>query len=156
VPRREAAQNEGLPVRLIVPKLQINAAVEFVGVTSMGAMDVPADITEAGWYKYGAHPGENGSAVIAGHLDGKSGEPGVFIKLDKLQLGDGFSVLDDTGKTTSFVVRRIQAYSQDALPEEVFHSNRGAHLNLITCTGAWDRASKSFSNRLVVFADKVD
>jgi hypothetical protein len=27
------------------------------------------------------------------------------------------------------------------------------HLNLITCGGVWDKVGKSYSNRIVVFAD---
>ena len=118
-------------------------------------MDVPTEVVNAGWYKYGAHPGDEGSAVIGGHLNGVRGEPGVFLDLTKLQVGDNFSVLDDTGKNTLFVVRQIRTYGQNEQPDEVFHSQGGAHLNLITCTGSWNRSEKRFSKRLVVFADKV-
>jgi hypothetical protein len=39
----------------------------------------------------------------------------------------------------------------------VFASNDGgAHLNLITCAGEWNKGKKSYSERLVVFADKVE
>jgi hypothetical protein len=35
-------------------------------------------------------------------------------------------------------------------------SNDKAHLNLITCDGVWDVTKKSYSKRLVVFADIAD
>ena len=152
----QAVVNIGLPARLVIPKLNVNARVELMGVTSSGAMDVPSDITEAGWYKYGAHPGDDGSAVISGHLDGIHGEPGVFLNLRNLRVADNFSVLDDSGKTTQFIVRYIRTYDQNEQPNEVFHSQQGSHLNLITCTGAWNRFEKRFSKRLVVFADKAN
>ena len=147
--------NVGLPVRITIPKLRVDAKIEYMGVTSTGTMDVPSEVIDAGWYKYGAHPGDEGSAVIGGHLNGVRGEPGVFLDLNKLQVDDNFSVLDDTNKTTQFVVRQIRTYGQNEQPNEVFHSQEGAHLNLITCTGAWNRSEKRFSKRLVIFADKV-
>src|SRR5688572_8435793 len=57
------------PTRLEIPSLGIDAAVQEVGITKKGTMGVPRGYDEAGWYKYGAAPGELGSAVLAGHLD---------------------------------------------------------------------------------------
>ena len=148
--------NVGLPVRLIIPRLRVDAKIEYMGLTSTGAMDVPQDVNEAGWYKLGPHPGDTGSAVIAGHLDGIHGEPGIFLALAKLEVGDSISVVDDTGKTTTFVVHRTPSYGQHEQPAEVFHSAEGIHLNLITCTGLWNQSEKRFSKRLVVFSDKVN
>lgn len=127
-----------------------------MGLTKDGAMAVPTNVVDVGWYKYGSLPGNKGDAVIAGHLDGLQGQPGVFSGLDKLQKGDRVSVVDSENHTASFVVRETQTYDQNAQPSEVFTaSDTGAHLNLITCTGAWDKAQHRFAERLVVFADKV-
>jgi hypothetical protein len=52
-------------------------------------------------------------------------------------------------------VRELRTYGPDEYASAVFRSSDGkAHLNLITCEGTWNSAQKSFSNRLVVFADK--
>ncbi len=117
-------------------------------------MDVPSDVTKAGWYKFGAHPGDVGSAVIAGHLNGSHGEPGVFINLSSIRVGDSFSVANDAGVNTTFIVQKIKSYAQNEQPDEVFHSSDGVHVNLITCTGSWNRDQRQYSKRLVVFADK--
>jgi len=37
---------------------------------------------------------------------------------------------------------------------ETASSDAKAHLNLITCEGVWDKVSKSYSKRLVVFTDR--
>ena len=153
--QRPKAPNPGLPVRLEVPKIKVDASIEDMGLTSAGNMDVPASILDVGWYKYGPHPGNTGSAVIAGHLDGAQGEPGVFIELNKLQPGDSLATIDDKGRIIAFVVREIRTYNQNEHPSEVFNTAGGTHLNLITCTGAWDTAQHRFSQRLVVFADKT-
>ena len=143
-----------LPVRLTIPKIGVNANVLHLGVTSEGNMDVPPDLQNVSWYKYGPHPGEAGSAVIAGHLEGVK-EPGVFINLGKLVAGDTVSVTDDKTVTTTFTVRETRLYNQDERPAEVFSSSSGAHLNLITCTGTWSNAQQRYSKRLVVFTDKT-
>lgn len=143
----------GLPVRLVIPKIKVDANVLHLGVTKEGNMDVPPDLVNTSWYKYGPHPGEIGSAVIAGHLEGVK-EAGVFINLGKLVVGDVVSVLDDRGVTTTFTVRETRLYGQNERPTEVFNDTSGAHLNLITCTGTWNSAQQRYSKRLVVFTDK--
>ena len=145
----------GPPARLEIPKIKVDAIVEDMGLTSAGNMDVPTSIVDVGWYEYGPHPGDPGSAVIAGHLDGRKGEPGVFRYLSELKPGDGLATVDRQGRVTDFVVRQIRTYDQNAHPSEVFNAVSGTHLNLITCTGAWDLAQHRFTQRLVVFADKT-
>src|SRR5688500_7982550 len=53
----------GLPVRLMIPKLDVDAAIKYMGVTKTGDMAVPDNIADVGWYKHGPHPGNKGSAV---------------------------------------------------------------------------------------------
>ena len=151
-----AATSAGLPKRLKIPKIKVNAVLEPVGLTSAGAVDVPKGPTNAAWFKLGPRPGETGSAVITGHYGvWRSGLPTVFNKLTKLKKGDKLSVIDEKGATTKFVVREVKNYGPKESAPEVFISNDGkAHLNLITCVGVWNKVTKSYPKRLVVFADK--
>jgi sortase A len=145
----------GLPIRLSIPNIKIDAAIEYVGVTPQGTMDVPKGPTDAAWFDLGPRPGEKGSAVIAGHEGWKDGIPAVFDDLYKLQEGDKIYVQDDKGATTTFVVRAVRTYGQNEDAADVFGSSDSkAHLNLITCEGVWNAAQKSYSDRLVVFADE--
>src|ERR1039457_7041885 len=73
------------PVRLVISALHIDAKVQDVGITKNGNMATPNNFTDVGWYKYGALPGEMGSAVIAGHVDDGLALPGVFKHLGDLQ-----------------------------------------------------------------------
>ena len=124
------------------------------GLTTEGAMAVPAGPTSTAWFDLGPRPGESGSAVIAGHEGWKDGIAAVFDNLYKLQKGDKVYVEDEKGVTATFIVRGIQVYSQNGDAALVFGSNDGkAHLNLITCEGDWNAIQKSYSNRLVVFTD---
>ncbi len=146
--------NHTLPARLVIPDIKVDARVLYMGLTKGSSMEVPSNITDVGWYKYGPLPGNKGSAVIAGHIDGLKGQPGVFVDLSKLQLGSAIFITDTNGSTTNFIVKASKKYGQNDQPDEVFHSSDGVHLNLITCTGDWDKSQHQFLERLVVFADK--
>ena len=147
--------SSGLPVRLTIPKINVDAAVDYVGVTPQGELGVPKGPTNAAWYELGPRPGDKGSAVIDGHFGYKNNIPAVFDKLYTLQKSDNMYVIDDKGKTAIFVVRELRTYGQNEDSSGIFISSDGkAHLNLITCQGTWSESQKSYSNRLVVFADK--
>ncbi|MEI6528108.1 MAG: class F sortase [bacterium] len=144
-----------LPIRLQIPTIKVNAAVESLGVTPEGAMDVPKGPDDVAWFDLGPRPGEKGSAVIAGHYGWKNNIPAVFDRLSELKIGDKIYTIDGAGTTTTFVVSEIGIYDQNGDATNVFSSNDGkAHLNLITCEGVWDVASKSRPNRLVIFTNR--
>jgi LPXTG-site transpeptidase (sortase) family protein len=145
----------GLPVRLRIPTINVDAALDYVGLTPLGALGVPDSPTNAAWYDQGPRPGEEGSAVIDGHFGYKNHRLAVFDNLYKLHAGDILYVEDAQGTTTAFVVRELRTYGRNEDDTNVFVSNDGkAHLNLITCQGVWSATQKSFSNRLVVFTDE--
>ena len=143
-----------LPVRLKIPKLNINANIQYVGLNSSGALGVPGGAAfraDVAWYKAGPRPGEYGTAVIDGHSGRNPGPATVFDNLQKLQKGDTLLVQDGKGKSLTFVVREGRIYSPNANAPEVFSSVNGTHLNLITCI--WNASAKAFTKRFVVFAD---
>lgn len=144
-----------LPTRIKIPKINLDAEIEYVGLTSSGEMATPESTRNVGWYEQGVRPGEEGSAVIAGHYGWGDGEASAFDELHKLRVGDRFTIEDDAGGIITFVVRANRRYDPGDDASDVFTStDGGAHLNLITCEGDWDPVSKSYSKRLVVFADR--
>lgn len=144
-----------VPVRLKIPKLKIDAAIEHVGLTSEGEMEVPKSSGDVAWLNSGPRPGERGSSVIAGHFGLKDNVPAVFDNLHLLQTGDSLYIEDEQGATTTFVVREFRTYAPDEDASGVFAaSDSKAHLNLITCRGVWDKSQESYSARLVMFADR--
>lgn len=144
------------PRRLLIPAIGVNASVESVGLDAHGNMDVPKKWKDVGWYDLGPRPGQTGNAVIAGHLDSTTG-PAVFWKLKQLKPGDALSVADIDGKEHRFRVSRTEIYGADDAPlQTIFGRDDGAHLNLITCGGAWDKKSGHYTERLAVFADAED
>lgn len=145
----------GLPVRLKIPSINVDAIVEYVGLTQNGAMDIPKKYASVAWYNLGPRPGEIGNAVIDGHYGWEDGKESIFNNLYKLRKGDKLYIEDDKGEVISFVVREARRYDPEDEASAVFVSNdEKSHLNIITCEGLWNKVSKSYSKRLVVFADK--
>lgn len=147
----------GLPVRLKIPSIKVDAALEYVSLQNSGELGAPTLPHNAAWYAQGPAPGQLGNAVINGHYGWAGNKPAVFDNLSKLHQGNKIFVLDDHGLTLSFMVTKIRTMAQDQNAKEAFVSNdKKSHLVLITCKGNWDKADRSYSDRLVVFADKID
>jgi len=147
-----------LPVRLIIPAIAVDAHVQHVGVVADGSgnMDIPSNFSDVGWYEPGTRPGMIGSAVIAGHYNGKNVPRAVFYDLDKLQIGDEIIIKSAKRIEDIFQVVRIEAYDYDAVTTEIFLSHDGQRrLNLITCGGIWLPDVGMYDRRVVIFATSV-
>jgi len=146
----------GVPTRIKIPKIQVDAIFEHVGLTLTGAMGVPSGPTNVAWFDLGQRPGEYGSAVIAGHFGWKNGIPAVFDHLDELEIGDKVYVIDDKSVTRVFAVTKIRSFDGEADATDIFIStDKQAHLNLVTCKGVWNKSEKSYAERLVVFTTLI-
>lgn len=139
--------------RLSIPSLGVDAAIQTVGLTREGNMAVPSNNTDVNWLKQGPWPGNPGNAVLDGHLNGGPNVPAVFQNLQKLKPGDYVYVIDK-GKQLRFKVTGSQAYYDSQAPlDKIFGGTSGSHLNLITCSGNWDKTKKDYNKRLVVFSE---
>ncbi|MFQ5854413.1 MAG: sortase domain-bontaining protein [Anaerolineae bacterium] len=146
----------GLPVQLEIPTLDVDAFIEHVGLTEDLAMDVPSKVENVAWYKLGYRPGEDGNAVIAGHLDTVTGAPAVFWDLESLEPGDEILVRGLDGVKRRFIVDYHTRYPYDDAPvQQIFGPAEAPQLVLITCNGKWDRANRNYSHRVVVYATAV-
>lgn len=154
------ATNNGSPVRLIIPKLNVIAGFQFNGTASDGTIEIPTNVTDVGWYTGSPRPGEKGNSIVTGHVAqirrSVVTKQGVFYNLNTLQPGDKLYVQNDKGASITFVVRESRLYDPSADATDVFNSrDDGAHLVLITCEGTWDQSKLEYTKRLVVFADIV-
>jgi len=139
------------PVRLKIPTINVDAAVEQVGVDSQGRVAAPARTDNVGWYKLGTAPGDAGDAVMDGHLDWYDG-PAVFWRLGKMKVGDQIMVLREDGTQAKFVVDATSVMPYDASTDGLFTKSGPPALTLITCAGTWDRQRGTYLQRLVVHA----
>ncbi len=144
-----------VPKELIIPAINVRAAVEHVGTTPDGTMDVPKDPSDVAWFEKGFRPGEQGNAVIAGHLDSAT-DRAVFWDLNKLKPGDKVLVQGEDGSEHTFEVIGAETYPYDRAPlDKIFGPSDVPMLNLITCNGTFDRAHRNYDKRLVVFTKAV-
>lgn len=151
----QAKTNPPFPVRLRIPKINVDAAIRPVGITKGNKIGVSASPDDVGWFYPWPRPGEAGSSVIDGHSGWKGDRQVVFDNLYKLVKGDKIYVEDSNGTITTFVVRESKSYDRKENALNIFHSvDTGAHLDLVSCTGIWDQIHKTHSERLVVFSDK--
>ncbi len=152
----QASVNVSAPSQLTIPKLSIQAPIEKTGLTNDGQMGVPDNGNDVAWFEPGTKPGNEGNAVIAGHVDDKEG-PAVFYNLHKLDKGDEIFVSDESGNVLTFVVTNKEAYPREDAPlREIFGPTFDHQLNLITCTGLFDRQNKTHEGRLVVYTKLQD
>ncbi len=142
-----------VPIMLEVPNLNVDVAVERVGLDSKNRMDTPQNVYNTGWYEPGVKPGEFGGALIAGHYDDPQGKPSVFYRLDTLDIGDKIVVRDENNTSLTFTVYNVETYSFDKVPMgELINNTQERGLHLITCGGKWDYDSKNYTERTVVSA----
>ena len=77
-PRRHRSPPTPPPVRLVVPDVGIDMAVDPVGVRDDGEMEIPEDADRAGWYRFGPAPADPaGATVVAAHVDSVRGHRAV-------------------------------------------------------------------------------
>ena len=143
------------PERLLVPSVGIDSTLVDLDVAADGTLEVPQDYQLAGWFAGGPVPGDRGPAVLAGHVDSRSG-PAVFYRLDEVEVGDEVVVVGAGGKQVRFSVDGVERYAKDAFPTElVYGPAPGPVLRLITCGGTFDRSTGHYRDNVVVYATRT-
>lgn len=146
-----------VPVTLRIPAIGVEAPVKPAGVEADGEMEVPGNVSEVGWYKYGSAPGESGSAVLAAHVDLAGSGPGVFFDLRLVEPGDIILVDLDDDTTLTYRAEARTVYDKDDLPTEAIFSRQGPQiLTLVTCGGGFNRSLRSYDSNVVVYAVPLD
>lgn len=140
------------PVKLALPSLGVEAAVEPVAQDPDGAMSAPSDPDEVAWYRLGPGMGVPGNVVFAAHVDW-GGRPRVFGSLHRLEPGDPVLVVDAEGCGYEYVVESSQWVRAEGAPvEEIFAQPPEPVLTLITCGGEYVPSRREYLDRLIVRA----
>lgn len=117
-----------------IPKINVHAPIVFA--RSNAEADIQKDL-EGGVVHYAntALPGTNGNSVIFGHSSNDWWEPGnykfVFVLLDKLAVGDTFTV-NYNSKQYLYKVAEVKVVEPTDL--SVLNQTPDAQMTLITCT----------------------
>jgi sortase (surface protein transpeptidase) len=148
-------QQVAVPVRLRIPAAHVDTPLDRLGRAADGTVEVPSDFATAGWFQDGPRPGQPGPAVVLGHVDSKRG-PAVFSRLPELVAGAEVFVDRADGSTAAFRVTATQRVPKAAFPTDlVYGPTLEPSLRLVTCGGTFDRATGSYRDNVIVYADLV-
>jgi LPXTG-site transpeptidase (sortase) family protein len=142
--------------RLIMPRLGINAPVNYRTVGTNGQLGDPAGPYDVVWYdfsnfsSFGGYPGDGGNAVLAGHVDYRTVGAAVFYQLRNVSVGDVIQYRRGDGQMITYSV----TYVADILPganwDPIVARGSGDAITLITCNGTFDYTTREYSHRRVV------
>jgi len=143
------------PVELRIPAIALTVTLSMLGLNPDGTVEVPTDVQQPGWYKFGPSPGQEGSAVILGHVDSNKG-PTVFFHLRSLVAGDAVDVTLADGVTARFKVTSVAMYLKTAFPDHAVYASHGfSALQLVTCGGVFDSHTGHYLSNVVVYTSLV-
>ncbi|WP_200944535.1 class F sortase [Geodermatophilus sp. Leaf369] len=143
------------PTALSIPALGVTRDLIDLGLAADGTAEVPADFDDAGWFTPGGRPGARGPTVLMGHVDSTAG-PAVFYELRDLQPGDAVELTVADGTVAVYAVTGTEQVAKDTFPTEaVFGATAQDVVRLITCTGDFDGGARSYTDNLVVTAERV-
>lgn len=154
------------PTRVLIPSIGVNAAVEPVGLcpTTNPAWDCDGALSGGlatpllnaenltGWWDGGYAPGQNGPAVIVGHVNSAAAGNLVFANLDRMVAGEAIEIepgnLWFTVTGTQEVGKAVGVFPTTA----VYGPTKSPTLRLITCGGAFDDATGHYVDNFIVYA----
>ncbi|WP_054009829.1 class F sortase [Arthrobacter sp. ERGS1:01] len=123
------------PLELSVPSVGLHASIVAGGLTSKGAIDLPASPLVAHYTPAAPLGAVEGSTVIAGHVDEIDGSASPMALLAKIQKGAPIFVTDAAGTIHRYKAVDARLYAKHALPEAFFTTSGAPQLRLITCGG---------------------
>ncbi|MFI0900944.1 class F sortase [Streptomyces sp. NPDC020983] len=142
------------PTRLVVKGIGVNAPFTALHLDPSGNLGAPpaGEKNLVGWYADGPSPGERGPAIVAGHVDTKTG-PAVFLMLRLVRPGDPVEITRADGTVAVFTVDSVEQFSKGDFPDRrVYGDTPDPQLRLITCGGSYDRSKRDYTDNVVVFA----
>jgi hypothetical protein len=160
VPRRDAgldaqtvAPQSPPPVAVRVDDVQLDMRVLPMGVDEGGAMALPEDTADAGWYRFGPAPGEAGTTVLAAHVDSRIHGLGAFARLRDVAVGASVVVTTADGAAHGYRVQLIERTPKTEVPLDLLFDRSGAErLVLVTCGGEFDRSTGHYRDNVLVTA----
>lgn len=146
-----------MPRLVYIDALNVRARTLPMGVNTDGSMQAPINIFDAGWYSNSSKPGEVGAVVINAHASGRLRE-GLFAYIDTIQSGDSITIEKGDGSTVEYRVVQVEEVPLDQVDMAKVllpYGTTTRGLNLITCSGSYDKASSTYDHRTIVYAEQV-
>lgn len=146
MPRPDPSPSYGPPIRLVIPRIRLDADVMGIGVRG-DEYDVPG--WAVGHHADSGNPGERGNSVFNGHLRSLFGGQ-VFARLQELEAGDVVDVYTPTHR----LEWRVGSVHTASNTERWFISpTEDVRITLYTCTGTFDEVARDWSHRLAVVGE---
>jgi sortase (surface protein transpeptidase) len=141
------------PTRIRIRTIDVEAPVTPIGLDANGQLQPPPPDNDnlVGWYQEGAAPGQDGTAVMAGHVDNKRGLS-VFYALGRLHPGAQVEIDRKDRTTAVFTVDAVEVYPKDHYPTDKVYGRTGRpELRLITCGGGFTKKT-GYQGNVVAYA----
>lgn len=156
VPRIPTVAAIDPPVSFTVDAPALAVPVVSVATRTDGSLELPDSPDIGGWWAPGAAPGAaQGTVVIAGHVDTAAEGAGAFAQLWSVPIGGTVRVTSLGGVESSYVLEGRRVYGKAELPSDLFTAQGAPRLALVTCTGEYDEASRSYPENLVLYGVPV-
>lgn len=131
------------PAHVVISSLCVNGPIVGTSATPGGALIIPQDVHQIGMWDKGApitgpnqQPLDQGTTLLAGHVNDVDQGSGTFYDLYKAQPGAVIYVADAAGTLTRWRVVGLDVVVKAALPKSVFTGPTGPRrLVLVTCGG---------------------
>lgn len=135
---------------LTIPSLGISAPLTDVGLTSEGAVAVPAGM-QVGHWNGSAKPGTRGLAFLDGHT------PGVFSGLTGISAGHIFNVhYNGQDLLYKVVFTEIVPLASVNMSKALrVYGGAAEGINLMTCAGMYDASLGTYNQRLIVYSVRI-
>lgn len=142
-----------VPVEVSLPSRAVTAPVVPVSTGPRGGLVIPEPPSTVGWWSPGALVGgDSGRAVLAGHVDSRTGGLGAFAVLREMEAGEPVEVRGADGRVLRYVVTARRDFLKADLPPGLFAAGGPPGLVLITCGGRFDPDTGSYEDNIVVHA----
>jgi LPXTG-site transpeptidase (sortase) family protein len=132
-PQPKHAVEPAVPVRLVIPVINVDAPVLAGGTRADGSQEVPESFTATSWWKDGQLPGQSGNAVFTGHTYSKG--DGVFDRLPELKEGNRIVVRTKKREQT-YVVSSVGSVPLDqysSVSTKIYRDSGRSGIVLQTC-----------------------
>ena len=146
----EAPRSATLPSGKVVPVVPVATERD-------GTLDVPGDITVAGWWRGGSRLGDPfGSTLLSAHVDSSTQGLGPYAELLSVQPGASV-VVTSNSLSQAFAVTSLELIDKGTLSDhpEIFAPSGARRLTLVTCAGPYLAGRGGYQRLAVVTADAI-
>ena len=145
------------PLWIDVPSIQARSTLVGLGLNADRTVEVPPvdEPMQAGWYRNSPAPGQDGPAIVLGHVDGND-QKGIFWRLREVENGDRVEVGRADGSIVAFEVYKVEQVPKEVFPTEaVYGDTERPEIRLITCGGEFDHAANNYLDNILVYGKLV-